>query len=285
MNDLIQDIMDKKGAPILVGVFAFLFVMESVSQLRARKGKRTRRMMINAMVSIPGFLALRLLLLPAMVWIAYKNQEWQIGANYLYTFSPWVEGVIAFFLLDYSNYLWHILNHRSSFLWRFHLVHHTDIDLDVTTAIRFHAGEILTSVVFRGFAVFAIGATPIMVLLYEIAFEAFTQFHHSNWKLGFGVEKWLNRIIVTPRMHGIHHSIIRNETDSNYSVIFSFWDRLHRTITLNIPQKEIITGVPVYSNPAELTIGYLLKLPFTKIRKWSSDKPPRGQEDKNELAE
>ena len=100
MNDLIQDIMDKKGAPILVGVFAFLFVMESVSQLRARKGKRTRRMMINAMVSVPGFLALRLLLLPAMVWIAYKNQEWQIGANYLYTFSPWVEGVIAFFLLD-----------------------------------------------------------------------------------------------------------------------------------------------------------------------------------------
>ena len=283
MNEIIHDIMEKKGLPILIGIFAFLFIMETISELRVRKEKRIKRAIINAIFAIPGFIALRLLLLPAMVWVAYKNQEWQIGLNYLYALPLWLEAVIAFFLLDYTNYLWHILNHRVPVLWRFHIVHHTDIDLDVTTAIRFHAGEMIASVFFRGLAVFIVGATPVLVLVYEIFFEAATQFHHSNWKLPFGFEKVLNRIFVTPRMHGIHHSVIRNETDSNYSVIFSFWDRIHRTSNLGIPHHEVITGVPAYSNPNELTVGYLLKLPFTKIRTWKAQRHARHTQDKHEL--
>ena len=285
MNEIIHDIMDKKGAPVLIGIFAFLFLIESFSQLRLRKEKRMRRVLINAILAVPGFLGLRLLLLPAMVFIAYKNQDWKIGGNYLYELPLWLEATIAFVLLDYTNYLWHILNHKIPLLWRFHLVHHTDIDLDVTTAIRFHAGEMIASVFYRGFAVLIIGASPMIVLIYEIFFEAATQFHHSNWKLPFGLEKAINRIIVTPRMHGIHHSIVRNETDSNYSVIFSFWDHLHGTINLNINQRDIIIGVPVYNDPGELTIGYLLKLPFTKIRKWKAEIPSRGKENKNELGQ
>src|SRR5688500_18084779 len=180
MNSLIDEIMTRKGLPILIGIFVLLFIMESVSQLRARKENRIKRAIINSGVAIPGFIALRLLLLPAMVWIAYKNQEWKIGLNYLYEFDVWVEGAIAFLLLDYTNYLWHVLNHRVSWLWRFHIVHHTDIDLDVTTAIRFHAGEMIWSVFYRGFAVFILGASPLLVLIYEIVFESATQFHHSN---------------------------------------------------------------------------------------------------------
>lgn len=283
MNTLIDEIMTKKGLPILIGLFVLLFIMESVSQLRARKESRIKRAIINSGVAVPGFFALRLLLLPAMIWIAYKNQEWKIGLNYLYQFPTWAEGAIAFLLLDYTNYLWHILNHRVPWLWRFHVVHHTDVDLDVTTAIRFHAGEMIWSVFYRGSAVFILGVSPLLVLIYEIVFEAATQFHHSNWKLPFRLEKFLNRIIVTPRMHGIHHSIVRRETDSNYSVIFSFWDRIHRTINLGIAQNQVITGVAVYSNPKELTVGYLLKLPFTKIREWKEDAPSRGEDHKNEL--
>ena len=283
MNTLIDEIMTKKGLPILIGVFVLLFIMESVSQLRARKESRIKRAIINSGVAVPGFIALRLLLLPAMIWIAYKNQEWKIGLNYLYEFPIWAEGAIAFLLLDYTNYLWHILNHRVPWLWRFHIVHHTDVDLDVTTAIRFHAGEMIWSVFYRGSAVFILGVSPLLVLIYEIVFEAATQFHHSNWKLPFRLEKFLNRIIVTPRMHGIHHSIVRRETDSNYSVIFSFWDRIHRTINLGIAQNQVVTGVALYSNPKELTVGYLLKLPFTKIREWKEDAPSRGEDHKNEL--
>jgi sterol desaturase/sphingolipid hydroxylase (fatty acid hydroxylase superfamily) len=283
MNEIIHDIIEKKGLPILIGAFVFFFIMESISQLRVRKEKRIKRAMINGALAIPGSIALRLLLLPAMVWIAYKNQEWRIGLNYLYELPSWAEGAIAFFLLDYTNYLWHILNHKVPLLWRFHIVHHTDIDLDVTTAIRFHAGEMITSVFYRGFAVFVIGASPTLVLVYEIVFEVATQFHHSNWKLPLRLETVLNTFFVTPRMHGIHHSIIRKETDSNYSVIFSFWDRIHRTVSLDIAQNEITTGVPVYSNPNELTVGYLLKLPFTKIRKWKADIPSRGDKNRNKL--
>jgi sterol desaturase/sphingolipid hydroxylase (fatty acid hydroxylase superfamily) len=283
MNEIIHNVMEQKGAPILIAIFVFLFLIETFSQLRARRQNRLRRTVINALVAIPGFVGLRLLLLPAMVWIAYKNQDWRFGINYMYELPSWIEGVVAFLLLDYTIYWWHILNHKVPVLWRFHLVHHTDIDLDVTTALRFHVGETITSIFYRGLAVFVIGASPMNVLIYEICFEAATQFHHSNWKLPFGLEKFMNRFMVTPRMHGIHHSIVRSQTDSNYAVIFSFWDRVHRTVNLNVPQDKIITGVPVYDNPKELTIGYLLKLPFTRIRKWEADLPPRDQRAKNEM--
>lgn len=283
MNDMIHNIMEKRGLPILAGIFILLFIVEFLFELRARRQEKIKRAIINAVFAIPGFIALRLLLLPAMVWIAYKSEAWQVGLNHLYELPWWLEGAIAFFLLDYTNYLWHILNHKVPLLWRFHIVHHTDIDLDVTTAIRFHAGETVASVFYRGLAVLMIGASPALVLVYEIVFEAATQFHHSNWKLPFPIEKSLNRIFVTPRMHGIHHSVIRSETDSNYAVIFSLWDRIHKTVNLDIPQKEIITGVSMYQNPNELTVGYLFKLPFTKIRKWNADAPPRAGLNRNKL--
>jgi sterol desaturase/sphingolipid hydroxylase (fatty acid hydroxylase superfamily) len=194
----------------------------------------------------------------------------QWGLNYRIKARGFAKSLLTFLILDYSNYLWHVLNHKLSLLWRFHIVHHSDPDLDVTTAIRFHFGELIGSVFYRGAFVFLSGATPLNVLVYEILFEGATQFHHSNLRLPYKTEKILSKVIVTPRMHGIHHSNIRQEADSNYAVIFSFWDRLHNTILLNVPQDKVVIGVPAYSDPAELTIGYLLKLPFTKIRKWEA---------------
>lgn len=236
--------------------------------LRKRVQKRWKRIVINFIVSLPAFALLRIAFIPAIVWLATKNQSWNIGINYLFNASSAIKFVIAFLLLDYSNYIWHILLHKLPFMWRFHLVHHSDLDLDITTAFRFHFGEMIGSVFFRGAAIILIGASPTMVLIYEIAFEAATQFHHSNIKLPFRFEKILNFLIVTPRMHGIHHSMIKRETDSNYSIIFSFWDRVHKTVQLNIHQNEIVTGVPSYADERELTIGKLLKLPFTSIRQW-----------------
>lgn len=283
VKDIITSLLDRVGAPVLITVFIVLLLAETIHGLRRRTYSRTKRLLTNALLSIPGFVVLRLILLPALVWIAIKNEAWRIGLSYLYTWPDWIEGIIAFLLLDYFIYIWHILNHRVSLLWRFHLVHHTDVDLDVSTAIRFHGGELLASVIFRGAAVLLTGASPELVLVYEIAFEAATQFHHSNWRLPFHLEHVLNKIIVTPRMHGIHHSIIRNETDSNYAVIFSFWDRLHRTINLSVGQNEITIGVPVYPDPKELTWWYLLKLPFTAIRSWTKSVPARVEGDKNSL--
>ena len=263
---MIRSIFDTIGGPVLIVVFSVLFVAEIVSRLRKRTQPKVKRIMINFLLSLPAFTLLRLLLIPAMVWIADKNQGWHTGLNYLYASPAWVKGAIAFVILDYTNYSWHILNHKLPLLWRFHLVHHTDLDLDVTTAVRFHFGEIFGSVIFRSAAVLLTGASPLVVLVYEIIFEAATQFHHSNLQLPLRIERALNTIIVTPRMHGIHHSVVRKETDSNYSVIFSWWDRLHKTMRLHVHHQQVTIGVPSYRDPHELTIGYLLRLPFTKIR-------------------
>lgn len=194
-----------------------------------------------------------------------KNEQWKLGLSYRYQAPAFIKTAVTVLLLDYSNYYWHILLHKLPFLWRFHLVHHSDRDLDVATALRFHFGEIIGSVFYRGAFVFLTGASPKTVLLYEVAFEGATQFHHSNWKIPIRRESLINKMLVTPRMHGIHHSIIRQETDSNYAVIFSFWDRISNTIRLNVPQQDIVIGVPAYNHTDELTIGNLLKLPFRKI--------------------
>lgn len=265
---MIHQIFELKGVPILVVLFLLLFLLETKLALRKMFQPRFKRIVINSVVSIPAFTLLRFMFLPIMVWLANENMQLQFGLNYLYELPGWVEYLIAFLLLDYGNYLWHHLNHKVPFLWRYHLVHHTDPDLDITTAFRFHFGEMIGSVFSRGAVVFLSGASPLLVLIYEIIFEAATQFHHANWKLPIKLERILNLLLVTPRMHGIHHSVVKEETDSNYSVIFSFWDRLHHTIRLNVPQQMVKTGVPSYSEPGELTVGQLLKLPFKKTRPW-----------------
>lgn len=279
---MIKGIYDSYGTPILIAIFILLFFVEGKFQLRKRVQNRWKRMLINFVVSIPAFALLRIAFIPAMVWLAVENQAWNMGLKYLFTAPVAVKAIISFVLLDYSNYIWHILLHKLPVLWRFHLVHHTDLDLDITTAFRFHFGEMIGSILFRGAAIVLIGASPIMVLIYELAFEAATQFHHSNLKLPFRLERILNYFIVTPRMHGIHHSMVRKETDSNYAVIFSFWDRIHKTIRLNVHQNEIVTGIPMYANEFELTIGQLWKLPFGSIRKWE-DQPHTNNGNPNQL--
>jgi sterol desaturase/sphingolipid hydroxylase (fatty acid hydroxylase superfamily) len=164
-------------------------------------------------------------------------------------------------------------------------VHHADLDMDVSTAWRFHVGEVLLSIFFRGGMVMVVGAGATTVLVYEVLYEAATAFHHSNWRLPIALERKLNKLIVTPRMHGIHHSIVQRETNSNYAVIFTFWDKFHHTIRLNIPQGQLVIGIPSYMDPSEQTAATLLKLPFQPQREWQlpdGTKPERKQVESNE---
>lgn len=280
--NVIHQVFDWIGIPILVVIFWILFFIEAKFELRQRVQKKWDRAFVNNFVSIPSFILLRFMFLPAMIWLSIQNEKIHFGLSYLIDLPPWMEGIISFLIFDYSNYLWHILNHRIPLLWRFHLVHHTDLDLDITTATRFHFGELIGSVFFRGAFVFITGASPLLIIVYEIIFEAATMFHHSNTKLPLNFERALNKIMVTPRMHGIHHSVIKNEADSNYSVILSVWDRIHMTAKLNIHQSEVTIGVPAYYDKQELTAGYLLKLPFTKIREWKKDQLKRNMENSHE---
>jgi sterol desaturase/sphingolipid hydroxylase (fatty acid hydroxylase superfamily) len=162
--------------------------------------------------------------------------------------------------------MWHYLTHKVPFLWCFHLAHHVDLDLDASTALRFHAVEMLLSVPWRAAQVLLLGISPFALALWQTLTLMEIMFHHSNIRLPENLERRLCHLIVTPRMHGIHHSIAREETDSNWATIFTWPDRLHGTMQLNVPQKEITIGVAAYQQPEELTIGRIMKLPFVVDR-------------------
>ncbi|WP_066833686.1 sterol desaturase family protein [Rufibacter ruber] len=257
-----------KAAPVVGGVALALLYLETRKPLRPRTQPGWDRRKTNAAVAATASVGLRLVLVPALVLSAQRASQKQSGLLPMLPLPAAAQGALAFLLLDYGNYLWHVLNHRFTLLWRFHHVHHTDLDLDVTTAWRFHLGEVLVSAFYRGAVARVVGPTPQQVLAYELLYEAATAFHHSNWRLPYRLEKALNWLVVTPRMHGIHHSIVHQETDSNFSVVFSFWDRLHQTVRLNVPQQEITVGVPAFRDPQELTYGQLQQLPFTSLRPW-----------------
>lgn len=151
-------------------------------------------------------------------------------------------------------------------LWRFHIVHHVDPDLDVSAAFRFHFGEVAFSAGFRVAQIVLVGVSPLTFAVYELVFQIATLFHHSNVRLPLAAERLLNKVLVTPRMHGVHHSEVRREDNANYSVVFSCWDRLHRTLRLNVPQSRIVIGIPAYREPDNNRLGSMLGLPFRRQR-------------------
>ncbi|GAB3202897.1 sterol desaturase/sphingolipid hydroxylase (fatty acid hydroxylase superfamily) [Pontibacter aydingkolensis] len=259
---------DKIGVPLLAGAAAALFILQAKYQLRKRVRPAAERYFENGSVALAALPTLRFALLPAMYAAAKWSNKNGVGLLQHPGIPKWLKYTAGFILLDYSNYLWHVLLHKWPLLWRFHNVHHIDMDLDLSTAWRFHIGENVASVPYRSLAVALSGVPAPLVVFYEIVFEGCTAFHHSNLKLPFWFERRLCNFIVTPRMHGIHHSIVARETNSNYSVVLSCWDRLHQTLRLNIPQQSITIGVPSYRSPADQSPKHLFLMPFEKPRPW-----------------
>ena len=183
---------------------------------------------------------------------------------------PWLEIAAALVLMDYTFYVWHVLMHRVPLLWRLHLVHHVDLDLDASTALRFHFTEMLASIPWRAGQVFLIGLTPFSFTVWQSVFLVSILFHHSNIELPISWERWLNKLMVTPRMHGIHHSIVERETNANWSSGLTIWDWIHGTLRLNVPQAEVTVGVPAFQEPKAVTLARILALPF-------EDQPPNWE--------
>lgn len=155
-----------------------------------------------------------------------------------------VRFIVSILLLDYTLWWWHWLNHIAPPLWRFHLVHHTDLDLDVSTAVRFHFGEMALAALFRAAQVRVLGIDADALAWWQRMLLVSILFHHSNLRLPENFERRLMRVFVTPRMHGIHHSVVEEETNSNWSSLFSWWDMLHGTFVDSVPQEAITIGAP-----------------------------------------
>jgi hypothetical protein len=146
-----------------------------------------------------------------------------------------------------------------------------DLELDTSTALRFHCGELTVSVVWQAGQMVLLGVSPLAMSVWQTALFLSILFHHSNMRLPLWLEHWLVRFIVTPRMHGIHHSIVREETNANWSSGLTLWDWLHRTLRLNVPQDGIAIGVPAYRTPTEVTLTNMLALPFRRQRPTSQE--------------
>jgi sterol desaturase/sphingolipid hydroxylase (fatty acid hydroxylase superfamily) len=240
--------------------------LERFFPLRTARHALIARLIINLCISGLAFGVVAGTIRPIIVPALHLVEGYSIGLLHIVNMPTAVRYVLAFLLLDLSFYYWHVANHKLPLLWRFHNVHHIDPDLDVSTAFRFHAGEILLSTGFRVVQILIIGASAGIYLSYEVIFQTGTLFHHSNLRLPIAIERWLNRVVVTPRMHGIHHSQVREETNANYAVVFSWWDRLHRTLRLNIPQAEITIGIPGYTHPQDNTLWQALVMPVQRQR-------------------
>ena len=257
--------------PFVVGViYLTMFVLERRFPLRKAHRSLWPRVLVNVAITGLAVATAAITVRPAVEHLLALSPEQNFGALASVSLPVAAEFAIAFVLFDWSFYWWHRLNHRVPLLWRFHNVHHVDPDLDVTTAFRFHAVEIGYSSAFRATQVLLIGPAAWMYFMYELVFQVATLFHHSNVKLPVQIERAVNRVFVTPRMHGVHHSRFHHETDSNYSTVFSWWDRLHRSLRLNVPQQAIRIGVPAYSQADDNRPGNLLAMPFGQQRPYWS---------------
>ena len=174
----------------------------------------------------------------------------------------WLRDVVAIVLLDYTLYLWHILVHRVPGLWRFHLAHHVDLDLDASTGLRFHAGELAVSVPWRAAQVLAIGVSPRALTVWQSLTIASVLFHHSNARLRPRSERMLSWIVTTPTMHAIHHSINPAQLHTNFSSGLAIWDRLHGTFRFDAEPQDVVVGVLGHLTREDARLGNLLKLPF-----------------------
>lgn len=277
------------GAVILTAGFIAMAAAETARPLRSRRESRLRRTVRNLTTGILSLAMVTFLQAPILMPLVRWMEQHGIGLLNLVRLPAGVEVVTAVLLLDYTLWHWHRINHQVPFFWRFHLVHHVDRDMDASTALRFHFGEHALSVGWRVLQVLIIGPSPVGIWIFHVLLVVSILFHHSNTQLPIWLERRLVRLIVTPRMHGIHHSDWRNETNSNWSSVLSAWDYLHRTVLLSVPQAEIVVGVPAYEKPEDVTIGRILSMPFRRQRDdwsgpWGSQIDRLHPGDETELA-
>ncbi|MDZ7828873.1 MAG: sterol desaturase family protein [Halofilum sp. (in: g-proteobacteria)] len=221
--------MEDLKLPIFLAGFALFFLVESLSAERPWQAPRGERLRVHAAMAVFNTVVLRLVLLaPFLYWADYvAGQGW--GLAPLLGYSG-IGGIVAtVIVLDMFDYWWHRFNHRFGFLWRFHKVHHVDTHVDVTTALRFHPGELFISFFVKLIWIVIWGPSLVAFAVFEISVSLASQFHHSNIDFPDRVERYLRLFIVTPRFHASHHTVSRRTGDANFATIFIVWDRLFGT--------------------------------------------------------
>jgi sterol desaturase/sphingolipid hydroxylase (fatty acid hydroxylase superfamily) len=247
------------------GALGLMALLEAGWPRRARRFGRLRRWPGNLALVLLNTLTVRLLFPAAAVGFALMTEESGVGLFNQLDAPRWIAVALTLLLLDLTIYAQHCLFHRVPALWHIHSAHHTDLDIDVTTGVRFHPIEILLSMLIKLAAILILGAPAIAVLIFEVVLNTMAMFNHANLNLPDPLDRALRTLVVTPDMHRVHHSVRVNETNSNYGFNLSCWDRLFRTYiaTPADGHTKMTIGLPEYQQPTELRIDRILIRPFS----------------------
>jgi len=255
-------------APIRMGFFVTIFAAVALVEVfhprRPLLTSKANRWFGNISIVAINTVVLRLLFPAGAVGIALWVREQGWGWFNHVGWPAWLEIALSVALLDFVIYLQHVMFHAVPGLWRFHMMHHADMDYDLTTGTRFHPVEILISMLIKATAIMVLGAPALAVILFEIQLNGTAMFNHGNFFIPLKLDQVLRLVVVTPDMHRVHHSVFPNETNSNFGFNLPWWDRLLGTYRAQ-PMKGhegMTIGLHQFRDPSRLTLPWMIALPF-----------------------
>lgn len=253
---------------MFIGLLLLMAAWEMYRPKRKLSLSRRRRWPVNLGLAALNVAVMRFSIGAAAWLAAIWAAEQQIGLFNLLPVPHWLMVALSLLLLDLAIYAQHIAAHRWRWFWRLHQVHHTDLDFDTTTAVRFHPLEIMLSMLYKAVLAVLLGVDPAAVIAFEVILNGCALFNHGNVNLPPVFERRLRLLLVTPDMHRIHHSARQPETDSNYGFSLSCWDRLFETYCAEsqLPQADMTIGLNGFRDAAELGFIEMLVLPFRRLR-------------------
>lgn len=246
------------------GIFTVMALWEVLAPRRERAIVRARRWPGNLGILVLDALLVRLLIPVAAVGMAVFAAQRGWGLLNIAPWPAWLEALLGFLALDLAIYGQHWAFHKVPVLWRLHRMHHADLDIDVSTGLRFHPIEILLSMLIKMAVVGLAGIPAVAVVAFEVALNATSMFNHSNAAMPIWLDRIVRLIVVTPDMHRVHHSIRRHETDSNFGFNLPWWDRMFGTYRAQ-PEAghgRMTIGLPIFRDPKELRLDRLITQPF-----------------------
>jgi len=265
--DFFENIPTVFRAGILIGGIFLFWIIEGVFPMFEFGYKKVRHAGINAVLTV-FFVIIGLGFAGALLWASDFVTVKNFGLLNWIAMPVWVQMIVGVMLLDFFGaFLVHWVEHKVKFMWRFHLVHHSDTTVDVTTGLRHHPGEAIFRMLFTILGVVVVGAPIWIVFLYQSLSALFTHFNHANIQMPKKLDRTLSYLFVTPYMHKVHHHYTQPLTDTNYGNIFSIWDRVFGTFAEVADTEELIYGIDTHMDPKENEdVGNLLKIPFQKYR-------------------
>lgn len=253
---------------VFLGILLLMATWEALHPTRQLSMARPGRWLINLGLAALNAGVMRVSIGAAAWLAAIWASENQIGLFNVLPAPDWLKVALSLLLLDLAIYAQHIAAHRWRWFWRLHQVHHSDIDFDATTAVRFHPFEIMLSMLYKVVLVLALGPAPMVVIAFEVILNGCALFNHGNVSIPPWAEQFVRYLLVTPDMHRIHHSARQSEMDSNYGFSLSCWDRLFRTYCQQpqLPHTEMMIGLKGFRQVGELGFIQLLTMPFRPLR-------------------